>query len=274
MVPGILWGQQAMEDAVKLEALDAEEASHRSSPHHGSGGRTVREQDEDAGSHAAFHLLRTTHQNHVNLSMMADQKASILIGASFVLLTILFANLREHQITVPLTVLTVTTMTAAFFAILTVMPCCMSTRQMHRNQINPLFFGAFASLDWDEYESMIRGSLSKAGEEDPSEGTLRAKNLERLLDKVGRISMDFEGFSGSKFAEEITWIYVHELPAAHVSWISVKPPKPLYHFTLTTLQMLLDNESKRRLGEDVVRAVYEIEGSAWDEREAWKRVGG
>ncbi len=105
-----------------------------------------------------------------------------------------------------------------------------------------------------------------------AEGTLRAKDRERLLDKVGRTAIDYEGLTASKFAEEFTWVYLHELPAAHVSQISGRPPKPLYRFTFTTLQTLLDNESKHRLGEDVARAVYEIEGAAWDEAEAYNRI--
>ncbi len=105
-----------------------------------------------------------------------------------------------------------------------------------------------------------------------AEGTLRAKDRERLLDKVGRTAIDYEGLTGSKFAETFTWVYLHELPAAHVSQISGRPPKPLYRFTFTTLQTLLDNESKHRLGEDVARAVYEIEGAAWDEAEAYNRI--
>ncbi len=105
-----------------------------------------------------------------------------------------------------------------------------------------------------------------------AEGTMSADDRKRLLDKVGRIAIDYEGLSGSKFAEAFTWVYLHELPAAHVSQISGKPPKPLYRFTFTTLQTLLDNESKHRLGQDVARAVYEIEGAAWDEREAYNRV--
>ncbi len=105
-----------------------------------------------------------------------------------------------------------------------------------------------------------------------AEGTLSAEDRERLLDKVGRIAIDYEGLSGSKFAEAFTWVYVHELPATHVSQISGKPPKPLYRFTFTTLQTLLDNESKHRLGEYVARAVYEIEGATWDEGEAYHRV--
>ncbi len=105
-----------------------------------------------------------------------------------------------------------------------------------------------------------------------AEGTLSAEDRERLLDKVGRIAIDYEGLSGSKFAEAFTWVYVHELPATHVSQISGKPPMPLYRFTFTTLQTLLDNDSKHRLGEYVARAVYEIEGATWDEGEAYNRV--
>ena len=102
--------------------------------------------------------------------------------------------------------------------------------------------------------------------------SLSAKDIERLLDKVGRIAIDYEGLSGSKFAEAFTWVYLHELPAAHVSQISGAPAKPLYRFTFTTLQTLLDNESKHKLGRDVARAVYEIEGTPFDEAEAYNRV--
>jgi hypothetical protein len=159
LVPGLLWGPQAREDAVKLEAFAAQAARHRACPPPGAGGRTGRQQDDAADSHAAVYLLRTTHQNHVHLSLMADQKASILIGAAFVLLTILFAHLREHPLTVPLTILTVTTMTAAFFAILTVMPC-VAPRKLPRTPINPLFFGAFTVLDWDAYERLMLDILA------------------------------------------------------------------------------------------------------------------
>lgn len=105
-----------------------------------------------------------------------------------------------------------------------------------------------------------------------TKGTLSAEDRGRLLDKVGRIAIDYEGLSGSKFAEAFTWVYLHELPAAHVSQISGKPPKPLYRFVFTTLRTLLDNETKHRLGQDVARAVYEVEGAAWDEDEAYNRV--
>lgn len=105
-----------------------------------------------------------------------------------------------------------------------------------------------------------------------SKETLSTENRNKLLDKVGQLAIGYEGLSGSKFAEDFTWIYVHELPTTHVSQYSGKPPKPLYRIVFTTLETLLDNESKHRLGEDVARAVYEVEGSNWDEREAHNRI--
>lgn len=105
-----------------------------------------------------------------------------------------------------------------------------------------------------------------------AEDTLSDEAKSQLLDKVGQIALRYEGLSGSKFAESFTWIYLHELPAQHITQASGQPPKPLYRFTFTTLQTLLDNESKHRLGEEVARAVYAVEDTAWDEAEAYNRV--
>ncbi len=105
-----------------------------------------------------------------------------------------------------------------------------------------------------------------------AEGTLSGEAKERLLDKASQIALRYEGLSGSRFAESFTWVYLHELPAHHVTQASGQPPKPLYRFTFTTLQTLLDNESKHRLGEEVARAGYELEQTPWNEAEAYNRI--
>ena len=61
---------------------------------------------------------------------------------------------------------------------------------------------------------------------------------------------------------------MHELPAENLTQVSGVAPKPLYRVRFTTLETLLDDDGKKRLGADVARAIYEAEGSAWDEREA------
>ena len=103
-------------------------------------------------------------------------------------------------------------------------------------------------------------------------GTLGSDEREQLLDRVSRIAIEYEGLAGSKFAESFTWLYVFELPSTHVRQVPGTPPRPIYRFTFTTLQTLLDNEAKHRLGQDVARAVFEIEGREWDEEEAYNRV--
>ena len=58
-----------------------------------------------------------------------------------------------------------------------------------------------------------------------AKGALNTKDQQRLLEKVGRIAIDYEGLSGSKFAEAFTWTYLPERPAAHVSQVSGPPAK-------------------------------------------------
>lgn len=96
------------------------------------------------------YLLRTTQQHHVQLSAMADQKASFLIAASFVMLTILFGHMKQGGLSLPLAVLAVSTLAAAVFAVLAVMPRS-HIRTLKNQDMNPLFFGHFAALSREEY---------------------------------------------------------------------------------------------------------------------------
>ncbi len=104
------------------------------------------------------------------------------------------------------------------------------------------------------------------------EGALDEKIKAALPAKLGQIALGYEGLSGSRFAEAFTWVYTHELPATHVTQVSGSPAKPIYRVRLTTLRNLLDDESKKQLGADIARAVYDAEGSPWDEQEAHNRI--
>ncbi len=48
-------------------------------------------------------------------------------------------------------------------------------------------------------------------------GALPAKAKKALPSTLGRIAIEYEGLSGSKFAEDFTWVYVHELPAENLT---------------------------------------------------------
>ena len=104
------------------------------------------------------------------------------------------------------------------------------------------------------------------------DNALSAESKKELPTMLGHIALGYEGLEGSKFAEKFTWVYTHELPSTHVTQVAGSPSKPIYRIIFTTLQTLLDDNSKKNLGADVARAIYKAEGSQWDEQEAHNRI--
>jgi len=100
----------------------------------------------------AVHLVRTTQQVHVQLSQMADQKASILMGATFVVFTLTIGQARGAVAPLPLLVLGGFSFLAAVLAVLAVIPAIGPSR---RQPINLLFFGSFSQLGEEEYIDRI-----------------------------------------------------------------------------------------------------------------------
>ena len=96
----------------------------------------------------AIHLVRTSQQIHVQLSAMADTKASILMGATFVIFTITIGQARTASAPVPLLILGAAAFFSAVFAVLAILP---STRNKKVDNINLLFFGSFTQLPEEEY---------------------------------------------------------------------------------------------------------------------------
>src|SRR5918997_4935670 len=96
----------------------------------------------------AIHLVRTTQQIHVQLSAMADHKASILMGATFVIFTITIGQARSASAPVPLLILGAAAFFSAVFAVLAILP---ATHYRRTGPVNLLFFGSFTQLDQDEY---------------------------------------------------------------------------------------------------------------------------
>lgn len=101
----------------------------------------------------AAHLVRTSQQMQLQLSQMADQKASMVLAATSVMLTIIIGQLRAGaDMRLTLILLGATAVVAAFFAILAVMP--RVTRPAD-GQIDPganlLFFGNFSTLPEEEF---------------------------------------------------------------------------------------------------------------------------
>ena len=106
----------------------------------------------------AIHLIRTTQQIQVQLSAMADQKASILMGAAFVVFTITLNQAAQHNATPEMLVLAGFALASAALAVLAILP---STRSEPGARLNLLFFGSFAQLDQEDYIDQLVAKLDE-----------------------------------------------------------------------------------------------------------------
>jgi hypothetical protein len=100
----------------------------------------------------AAHLVRTVQQSHVQLSAMADQKASILMGATFVIFTITIGQARGGDAPLALLILGGAAFLSAVFAILAILP---ATHYRGLGSDNLLFFGSFTQLDEAEWTERL-----------------------------------------------------------------------------------------------------------------------
>lgn len=95
------------------------------------------------------HLLRLIQQHHVQLSTMADTKASMIITVSSIVLTIALGRFSDPEFRFALIVLSVFTMLALLCAILTVLPKFRGVKRLEGEippGFNLMFFGHFSAL--------------------------------------------------------------------------------------------------------------------------------
>jgi hypothetical protein len=107
-----------------------------------------------------IHLLRTAQQLQMQLSQMADQKASMLMGATFLVFTIGIGQLRSGggAMLLPIAILSIAAFFSAIFAVLTVLP---RPTRLTAEQIGPddnlLFFGVFTAIPEAEFIDRVVG---------------------------------------------------------------------------------------------------------------------
>ncbi len=97
------------------------------------------------------HLLRTAQQHHVQLSVMADTKASILITVSSIVVTLSLSRSSDKDLQWALLTLAVSGVISLVLAIVAVLP----NFGKPRGSRNLLFFGHFATMTEDEFMSSI-----------------------------------------------------------------------------------------------------------------------
>ena len=104
----------------------------------------------------SVHAVRTAQQIHVALSQMADQKANMLLAATFLVFTIALGQASDSAEPLPLLVLGVGAFFSAVLSILAVMP---ATRFRTGGRLNVLFFGSFEQLSEDEFLERVMKEL-------------------------------------------------------------------------------------------------------------------
>lgn len=112
-------------------------------------------------SNHAIHLVRTTQQINLALSQMADQKASILMGATFLVFTIAVGQARGGSLPISLAVLALFAFISAMCAVFAVLPSVSTPQSAKLNDgvPNKLFFGYFTHMDEGEWTDSVLAEL-------------------------------------------------------------------------------------------------------------------
>lgn len=106
----------------------------------------------------AVHLVRTAQQINLQLSAMADQKASILMGATFVVFTISMGQLNRHdEVSAPLLMLALFSFLSAMLAVFAILPSVKPSKIQPSPNI--LFFGMFTSISEEEFAGEVLSRL-------------------------------------------------------------------------------------------------------------------
>lgn len=101
----------------------------------------------------SIHLVRTVQQITMMLSQMADQKASILMGATFVVFTVSIGQATRTAMPISLGVLALFAFISAVLAVTAVLPRVASRGAKAGDNI--LFFGNFSQMSEQEFVDTV-----------------------------------------------------------------------------------------------------------------------
>jgi hypothetical protein len=104
-----------------------------------------------------INVLISAHAGNLELSNMADSKASILLGASFVVFGLSISDIAAGKASVPLVVLTLFSFIATVLGVLTVRPARIKDWKVEPGKANIMFFGSFTNVTKEQYiEQCVR----------------------------------------------------------------------------------------------------------------------
>jgi hypothetical protein len=112
-------------------------------------------------------LLRTTQQHHVQLSVMADTKANILITVSSIILTLILGKMSDPSLRAAMITLAGFIFTALLLAVISVLPKYRPLRIAADAPLPPnfnlMFFGHFSELSKERFLLSVAEELKADG---------------------------------------------------------------------------------------------------------------
>jgi hypothetical protein len=105
----------------------------------------------------AVHLMRTLQLSQLQLSAMADAKASLLMGATFVIFTITIGQAQHGLPPLPLLILGGAAFLAAICAVFAVLPRVGG--KTPKDTPNLIFFSTFTQMDEDDFTEALLARL-------------------------------------------------------------------------------------------------------------------
>ncbi len=118
---------------------------------------------EVPGRNDVDQLIRQTRVHHVQLSIMADNKAGMLITLASIIATIVIPKVATPEFRWPALLLICSCLITIFFACITVMPKVKFHHKSGENEMrNLLFFANFYDLSWDQYVEEMEDVFSSS----------------------------------------------------------------------------------------------------------------
>ena len=116
--------------------------------------------DERAPTYSAhaIHMVRTAQLNTLTLSQMADQKASILMGATFLVFSLTVSRALVGEASLAILVLAFTAFVSSLCAVIAIIPS-VGQSAAPKGPPNRLFFGHFSHLDEAEWTEDLLSEL-------------------------------------------------------------------------------------------------------------------
>ena len=135
-------------------------------------------------------FFRSSYRSHIHLSMIADNKANIMISVNAIVISLLISVLTYQDVTttapqilLPVVTFLITGMTSLVFAVLAVRPKVtqLNTSETAKKDYkkNIVFFGNFVNLELEEYEEAMDAMFR--------DGELMYGNMTRDLYFLGKV---------------------------------------------------------------------------------------